>query len=312
MSAMKIIDSVHAQNGKIIEFSSYCGALPSFEANNNPFGYKFSWSPRGVLLASKNSAKYLKNGTEVNIPGERLFEQYTILNIEGIGCFENYPNRNSLPYLMLYKIPEAKTIYRGTLRHTGWCETMKKISELGYLDNKEQDDISGDTYRDFTAKLIKTTEEKNIEKELAKYLNIETYSAIMKRLEWLGVLSNKQIQVTRKAPLDILNSLMLEKLEFGKNERDMVVLHHEFNVKYPHQKEHTHITSTLINYGIPYGDFAVARTVALPAAVAVKMILEGKITMTGVHIPVVPEIYNPVLHELEQMDIIFEEKKTQL
>jgi saccharopine dehydrogenase (NADP+, L-glutamate forming) len=63
-----------------------------------------------------------------------------------------------------------------------------------------------------------------------------------------------------------------------------------------------------VDYGIPDGDTSVARTVALPAAIAVKMILKKEINMTGVHIPVIPEIYNPILDELEEMGIKFEEK----
>ena len=52
MSAMKIIDEVHAAGGKIKSFLSYCGGLPCPDDNDNPFGYKFSWSPKGVLLVS--------------------------------------------------------------------------------------------------------------------------------------------------------------------------------------------------------------------------------------------------------------------
>ncbi len=51
MTAMKVIDRVRAEGGKITTFQSYCGGLPAPEANDNPYGYKFSWSPRGVLLA---------------------------------------------------------------------------------------------------------------------------------------------------------------------------------------------------------------------------------------------------------------------
>lgn len=307
MSAMKIIHTIHDRGGKVKSFSSYCGALPAPEASNNPFGYKFSWSPKGVLLASKNAAKYLKNGKEVHILGGELFEHYTIKTIEGVGHFENYPNRNSIPYIDMYGIPETETIYRGTLRNIGWCETMKKIADLGYLDETERDDLEGLTFKEFLRKLIKSTKGNDLKKDFAKYLGIDTYSAVMKRLEWLGLFSNKPLPKDKKSPLDILNNKMLEKLKFESEERDMIVLHHEFIVEYP-QHDREHITSTLVEYGVPHEDFAVARTVGLPAAIAVKMILEEKIVVRGVHIPVIPEIYNPVLHELEQMGITFKEK----
>ena len=75
---------------------------------------------------------------------------------------------------------------------------------------------------------------------------------------------------------------------------------------YPDHQER--ISSTLVDYGIPGGETAMARTVGLPAAIGTRMILEGEITLTGVHVPVLPEIYEPVLDELEQLDIACVEK----
>jgi saccharopine dehydrogenase (NADP+, L-glutamate forming) len=60
--AIKTIDEVHAKGGKILSFVSFCGGLPAPEASNNPLGYKFSWSSRGVLLALRNNARYYKDG----------------------------------------------------------------------------------------------------------------------------------------------------------------------------------------------------------------------------------------------------------
>jgi saccharopine dehydrogenase-like NADP-dependent oxidoreductase len=88
MSAMKIIDDIHAKGGKIRHFYSICGGLPAPDDNDNPFGYKFSWSPRGVVLASRNAARFLENGKEINIKGEDLFLNYRIEEVEGLGKFE--------------------------------------------------------------------------------------------------------------------------------------------------------------------------------------------------------------------------------
>ncbi|MCI0501589.1 MAG: saccharopine dehydrogenase NADP-binding domain-containing protein, partial [Epsilonproteobacteria bacterium] len=131
MSAMRVIHEVEEKGGKVTSFKSSTGALPSHEANNNPFGYKFSWAPRGVLLASKNPSKWLENGKIKEYPGEQLFENYYIQDVYSIGSFENYPNRNSVPYKDIYGLKDAHTVYRGTLRMTGWCETMRKIVALG-------------------------------------------------------------------------------------------------------------------------------------------------------------------------------------
>jgi saccharopine dehydrogenase (NADP+, L-glutamate forming)/spermidine synthase len=310
MSAMRIIHEVEENKGKIISFRSTTGALPSFEANNNPFGYKFSWSPRGVLLASKNSAKWLENGKEVSIPGEQLFENYSLQDVPDIGTFENYPNRDSIPYKDIYGLKDAKTVYRGTFRMPGWCETLRKIVALGWLDDKSLNGFKGKTFGDLTRFLIGAKEKEDIIKETAKYLNLEDYSTVIKKLEWLGLFSNEKLPKDKDNPLDYLNVLTLKNMSLDKKERDMIVMHHEFIAIYPSKKDY--ITSTLVNYGIPYGDSAVSRTVALPAAIAVKMILHKQIELSGVHIPIIPDIYNPLLDDLREMGIKFKERIVQI
>src|SRR4051794_34950728 len=62
MTAMKIFDDVRNHGGRITSFVSWCGGLPAPEASDNPLGYKFSWSPRGVLTAGMNDAKFKRNG----------------------------------------------------------------------------------------------------------------------------------------------------------------------------------------------------------------------------------------------------------
>jgi saccharopine dehydrogenase-like NADP-dependent oxidoreductase len=310
MSAMRVIHDVYENGGKIISFKSTTGALPSHEANNNPFGYKFSWSPRGVLLASRNAAKWLENGKEITIPGELLFENYYLQDVPGGGTFENYPNRNSVPYKEIYGLYNADTVYRGTFRMTGWCETIRNIVRLGWLNDEPAKGFSGKTYGDMTRFLINTKENENLAQATANYLGLKPYSAVIKRLEWLGLFSDEKLPLDKNNPLDYLNVLSLSKMVLGKNERDMIVMHHEFIAKYPAKKEY--ITSTLIDYGILNGDSSISRTVTLPAAIAVKMIQHGEIGITGVHIPVIPEIYNPILDELETVGIKFNEKSVVL
>lgn len=307
MSAMRIIHDVKENNGKIISFKSQTGALPSFEDNNNPFGYKFSWSPRGVLLASRNPARWLENGEKVSVPGEKLFENYKLQDVPGVGTFENYPNRDSIPYKEIYGLQEAETVYRGTFRMTGWCETLRNIMALGWLSEKQLEDFSGRTYADLTRFLVNADKNENLPKATAKYLDIKTYSAVIKRLKWLGLFEDILLPEDKKTPLDYLNVLTLQKMPLRKKEKDMIVMHHEFIADFPSKKEY--ITSTLLEHGIPNGDSAVARTVALPAAIAVKMIINKKIKSRGVKIPVEPSIYNPILNELEEIGIKFKEHK---
>lgn len=304
MSAMRVIDRVHASGGRVVSFRSYCGGLPAPEANTNPFGYKFSWSPRGVLLAGRNDARYLEDGQIVEVPNRHLFATRHPVPVEGVGVLEAYPNRDSLPYIQLYGIPEARTMYRGTLRYPGWCETWQKFVELGLLDLTEREDLAGMTYRQLLAQRIGRPQTTDLRRDLAVHLNLPEDSPILDRFEWLGLLSDDPLPPQRTI-LDVLAVRMQEKLQYAPGERDMVVLLHDFVAEYPDRRER--IRSWLVDFGIPHGDTAMARTVGLPAAIATRLILQGVIRLTGVHIPVLPEIYRPVLAELEERGVRVEE-----
>jgi saccharopine dehydrogenase-like NADP-dependent oxidoreductase len=305
MSAMRIINHVHDAGGEVKSFRSYCGGLPAPDANDNPLGYKFSWSPRGVVLAGRNDARYQGNGHIVDIPNERLFATHFLMWVEGLGDLEAYPNRNSLPYIEIYGIPETDTMYRGTLRNVGWCDVLQKLNELGYFSLDERADLIDKTFQQVMEELVHeggVQDTDDLKADLAASLNVSPNSGVMMAIEWLGLLENAPVSAKATTLLDVLADQMLVKMSYRAGERDMVVLVHEFLAAYPDRRER--ITSTLIDYGIPGGDTSMARTVGLPAAIATRMILNGEINLTGVHIPVLPEIYEPVLEELKQLNIV--------
>ena len=309
MSAKRVIDRVHAAGGEVKSFRSYCGGLPAPDANDNPLGYKFSWSPRGAVLAGRNSARYMERGELIEIPNARLFATHFVNWVEGLGDLEAYPNRDSLPYIDIYGIPETATMYRGTLRNLGWCDALQKLNELGYFGLEERTDLAGKSFRQIAAELIGARDSADLQADLAAWLNVAPNSGVMAVLEWLGLLSDAPVP-DRTTLLDVLADQMLAKMPYLSGERDMVILVHEFSVSYPERQEQ--ITSTLIDFGTPGGVTSMARTVGLPAAIGVRMILEGQITLTGVHIPVLPEIYVPVLDELAQLGISCVEQTVEL
>lgn len=303
MSAMKIIDDVHSKKGVIESFRSVCGALPSPEASNNPFRYKFSWSPRGVAFAGRNSARYLIDGKEIKIPGKELFKDYSTTEIPDIGRLEVYPNRDSIPYIEKYGIKDVNTMFRGTLRYSGWCDLWYNISRLGLLDTEEKE-FNGMSYKEFMKSLAGAKAD-DIRGEAAKYLGINKDSEILDKIEWLSLFSDDKIKIEKGGNIDVFVEKLLEKLQYKDGERDMVILKDEFIVRYINKREK--IISTLIDFGVIGEDTAIARTVSLPAAVAVKLIIEGEIKEKGVHIPTKPDIYEPVLRELETLGISFRE-----
>ncbi len=305
MSAMRIIDHIHGKGGKVEEFYSLCGALPAPEAANNPLRYKFSWSPKGVVLASRNGALYLKKGRQVSIDPVNLFKDRFSYEFPGIGELDVYPNRDSLSYTDIYGIREAETMYRGTFRFKGWCETLDAMKSLKMLEDSVSD-YSGMTYSGFLARTA-GIENLNLRAKIAALLKLDQNSPAMESFDFLGFFSEEKLNYKESSPFEITSDRMIKKMMLSPEERDMVLLQHILLARYPDGAGEV-IKSSMTAFGIPHSNTAIARTVALPAAIAVKMILEKKITVTGVCRPVVPEIYNPVLDELKTLGIEMKEE----
>jgi len=284
MSAMRIIDHVRQKGGKIDEFYSLCGALPAPEDANNPLGYKFSWSPKGVVLASRNGATYLKHGKIVNIEPVDLFKARFTHPFPGIGELEVYPNRDSVSYVDIYGLKGIQTMYRGTFRFKGWCETLDLMKAIGLVDDGDKD-YTGVTFRQFVAEKAGVPG-KDIRKELKEKPGLNPSDKALEAFEWLGLFDNAVM------------GFMIKKMWLNDNERDMIVMQHLFLATY-HDGKSEVISSRMLDFGTPATNTSIARTVALPAAMAVKMILTGKINLHGVYRPILPELYNPILDELE-------------
>ena len=310
MSAMKIIDEVTNAGGKVVHFYSVTGGLPAPEDNDNPFGYKFSWSPRGVVLASRNAARFLENGKVVDIEGKELFANTRLERVEGVGELEIYANRDSMPYQDLYGLTDAQTVMRGTYRYVGWCETFKKMVDLGLVDDTPVEGLRGDTFRGMMARLAGCGPEDDVKAAVAAKAGIAPDSAAIGRMEWLGLFENEPVADFDNR-LDVLCERLQEKLYYKPGEKDMIVMKHTFVVENV-DKSRDQITSTLIDYGIPNGDTSMARTVSLPLAVGVKLMAEDRIKLTGVRIPIQPEVYELVLAELEKLDIKMRETRTRI
>ncbi len=305
MSAMKIIDHIHGAGGKVEEFYSLCGALPAPEAIDNPFGYKFSWSPRGVMLACRNSAHYLKKGKEVIVDSRDLFKDRFSCNFPGIGELEVYPNRDSMSYTGIYGIPETRTMYRGTFRYKGWCEVLDAMKSLNMLD-ETPNDYERMSFADFLAERAGSGLH-NLREILKIKLGITSGSIAMKALEWLGFFSSEKMNYGLTTPFEITSNRMISCMILGENDRDIVAMQHIILASYPGGKKEG-IKSSMLDFGSPATNTAIARTVALPASIAVKLILEKKIDLSGVHRPVIPQIYIPVLEELRTLGIEMKEE----
>ncbi|KAI2633153.1 saccharopine dehydrogenase [Hypomontagnella submonticulosa] len=304
--AVKTIEEVHNEGGKILSFKSFCGGLPAPENSGNPLGYKFSWSPRGVLLALRNPASFYQDGKVVNVAGPDLMATAKPYHIYPGFAFVGYPNRDSTPYKERYNIPEAQTIVRGTLRYAGFPEFVKVLVDIGFLKDEEQSFCKEPIpWKEAAQKIISapSSDEKDLIATISAkttFKDEEEKARILSGLRWLGIFSSEKT-IPRGNPLDTLCATLEKKMQFGEGERDLVMLQHKFEVELKDGTKQTR-TSTLCEYGStePGGYSAMAKLVGVPCAVAVKQVLDGTISEKGVLAPMNSKINNPLIKELKE------------
>lgn len=310
--AVKTIEEVHKAGGKILSFLSYCGGLPAPEDSDNPLGYKFSWSSRGVLLALRNQATYFKDGKIVDIPGKELMGTAKPYFIYPGYAFVAYPNRDSTPYKSRYNIPEAQTIIRGTLRYQGFPEFVRVLVDMGFLSDEEQSFLKEPiSWKEATQKILSATsaEEADLKWAIhgkAKFKDNEEQDRIIAGLRWVGIFSDEKIS-PKGNPLDTLCATLEKKMQFEEGERDLVMLQHKFVIEHKDGSQETR-TSTLVEYGDPKGYSAMAKLVGIPCGVAVKQVLDGTISEKGVLAPMTSKINDPLMAELKKYGIELVEK----
>jgi saccharopine dehydrogenase-like NADP-dependent oxidoreductase len=307
MSAMKMINRIKAEGGILDVFESNTGGLVAPDSDNNPWGYKFTWNPRNVILAGQHGARFLHNGKFKYIPYHKIFQRYEIIKVLNLGEFEVYPNRDSLKYKEEYGLDEISTMFRGTIRRPGFCDAWDALVQIGATDDSYVVEFPGEmTYRDFTNSFIAYNITDPVETKLSHYLDIPQDGEVMKKLEWLGLLDKKPVGIKNQTPARILQHLLQEKWKLDPDDKDMIVMQHQF--EFMTGQKRNRIVSSLVVVGKDSQETAMSITVGLPVGIAVKLILEEKIHSTGIRIPTTPEFYDPLLNELEEFGIRFIEE----
>lgn len=305
--AVKTISEVHKEGGKILGFWSYCGGLPAPENSDNPLGYKFSWSPRGVLLAARNTAQVYKDGKKETTPGEKLMSTAKPYLVYPGYAFEAYPNRDSTPFRERYNMPEAQTVIRGTLRYQGNPAFVQTLRDLGLLSEEPQDFLKSDTtWKEAFAQILgsSSTSDKDLTWAVSSKTNFastEEKDRILAGLRWIGLFGSDKVS-PQGTPLDCLCATLEKKMQYEKGERDFVMLQHKFEIEWADGRKEMR-TSTLCEYGEPEGSgkySAMAKLVGVPCAVAVLMVLEGEIKERGISAPVTPELSEPIRVKLKE------------
>ena len=304
MSAMKAMDEIKAKGGVLKSFKSYCGGLVAPESVSSPWQYKFTWNPRNVVLAGQGTAQYIRNGKYKYIPYHRLFKRTETISILSHGEFEAYANRDSLSYKEVYGLNDIQTLLRGTLRRPGYCEAWDLFVELGMTDDSYEMDVSGMTYLDFLNSFMR--EAKNTSQEHLKS-QFRITDTVLTKFDWLGFFGNTKIEIKKATPAQILQNILESKWTLGPDDKDMVVMQHQFIYELEGAEHELH--SSFVLFGEDQTYTGMAKTVGLPVGIATKLILNGVISGSGVKVPVSVDIYNPVLSELEKFGIEFIEEE---
>jgi saccharopine dehydrogenase (NADP+, L-glutamate forming) len=313
---MERIDRLRGRGHRLECFKSFTGGLIAPESNDNPWNYKFTWNPRNVVLAGQGTAQYLKDGRYKYIPYNRVFRQTEYIHVDGLGELEAYANRDSLLYKSIYGLDDIPTLIRGTLRYPGFCRAWDALVRLGWTDDSYPIiDAQNMTYRKMVEAYLEGVwheypEGYDLKKRLADFLKIDHQDEIIRKLDWLGIFEDKRIGMNNASPAEILQALLLEKWQMQPDDKDMVVMQHRFIYKDRDQRKR--LLCSLVMKGENSRTTAMSKLVGLPVGVFVKQIMLGKIQTVGVHIPVIKDIYEPVLDELAEHGVVFEEREEEL
>lgn len=306
MSAKKIIDQVKANHGEILSFKSYAGGLLSPECEDNPWKYKFTWNPRNVVLAGQGMSRYIEQSKLKYIPYHQVFKRIQKVEFENLGEFEGYPNRDSLGYRKTYGLENVPTMLRGTLRRMGFAKAWDVLVQLGLTDDSiELNPPSSSTKRDFLNSFLPFDPDRSVEEKLSSYIPDLDFPTFEK-IQWLGLFSHEPLPIYHGSPAQILQAILEKEWTLKADDRDMIVMQHQFEIK--ENNSTRKLISSLVVKGENSDHTAMAKTVGLPLAIAVDLFLEGEIQLSGLHLPIIPEIYLPILDRLTDFGIHFEEK----
>jgi saccharopine dehydrogenase (NADP+, L-glutamate forming) len=306
MSALKIIHEAKAKGEEIRSFTSYCGGLLAPESEDNPWKYKFTWNPRNVVLAGQGVSKFLDHGELKLVPYQQLFKRVETIHFPGLGDFDGYPNRDSLNYQAIYGLEQVDTLLRGTLRRAGFCKAWDVFVQLGMTDDTASVQLPpGSTYRQLFNTFLPWSDQLSVEEKLAEVfpdLDFPTFE----KLQWLGFFESKPLPKTEGSPAQLLQAILEEHWALQSGDRDLIVMQHQFEIQT--QSGIKKVISSLVQEGQDPTYTAMAKTVGLPLAIAADLFLKGEISLRGLQLPVVPELYIPILEALEQEGIRFEER----
>ncbi|MDA0362913.1 MAG: saccharopine dehydrogenase NADP-binding domain-containing protein [Bacteroidetes bacterium] len=312
MSTMEILEKIRQKGGEITSYESFCGGILTPESPSNPWQYKFTWNPRNVVMAGAGGAvKFIQEGLYKFIPYHKLFRRTEFLTIPGYGRFEGYANRDSLKYISEYGLDGIPTMYRGTLRRPGFCRAWDVFVQLGATDDSyRMEGVARMTHRSFINSFLAYHISDSVELKLMHYLHIPQDSELMEMFEWLGLFAEEPVGLSSGTPAQVLQHILEKKWTMTSADTDMLVMWHR--IYYTLQGQKFRLESSMVCKGKSAQNTAMAFTVGLPVAMATRLVTLGLIQERGVLLPMRKEVYAPILAELAEWGIRFDERLSEV
>ncbi|HXB30125.1 MAG TPA: saccharopine dehydrogenase C-terminal domain-containing protein [Puia sp.] len=289
MSAMQIIHRIKRKGGKISVFRSHTGGLIAPESDDNPWHYKISWNPANVVKAGSSGAVFKELGSIKKVEYKDIFKNPGLVEIKPLGKYAWYPNRDSLAYMAVYGLESTHSFIRTTLRHPEFCRGWNNLVNAGLTDDELPVSSTINSISTWSKPLLPYVDASN------KYF-----------YDQLGLFDNDILATGGRTSAKILQSILEKKWRMKETDKDMILMLHEF--EYEMNGQNHLLKSSLLVKGENALSTAMAKTVGLPLGIAAKLILENKMELRGLHIPIIPEIYEPVLEELSLEGIRFHEE----
>lgn len=299
MSAMELIHRVKAQGMRIESFESYTGGLVAKRSDTNKWGYKISWNPRNIVLAgSSGHALFRENGKDRLLPYSKLFSEVVEVMAADKEIYEGYANRNSLTYVQDYGLDDALTVKRGTLRKKGFSHGWNFLVQAGYTNDATLVPSTILTWNDLSISLLG---EQGVDA-------LKRDSQLFSQLDELGLFSSKALKKESQSCAAHLQNLLEEKWRLEHGDSDKIVMVHRLRaIK---DNEVYEYTSSLVIEGENERHTAMSKTVGMPIAFAVERMIRGEIKERGVRLPILPELYLPILKDLKNIGVAFIESET--
>jgi len=296
ISAMEIIHRLKDQGAEIVSFESYTGGLVAPASDDNLWGYKISWNPRNIILAGSGGHAVYRDDNKLRlVPYYKLFDEVdTVVASDGVS-YDAYANRNSVHYIDLYGLENVKKLVRGTLRKEGYCRGWSFLVKNGYTNDDTKIPVgSFSTWSELSQSL------------LGIRFNTDTiHSEVLDMLNEIGIFSQEPLRAEELTCAQHLQDLLEKKWMLKEGDCDMIVMVHKFGYNLNGKK--FMLNSSMVLEGDDEFKTAMSKTVGMPIAFAVERLFNGDFSSRGIQIPVTPEFYVPLLHDLKNFGISFVE-----